>query len=257
VHTARALHIIQYEDFDWGVARRWLPINIFFICMLFTSTLSLKYLTVHMVTIFKNLTNVFIVYGEWAFLGQQVTSGVILSLLLMVLGSVMGGITDLELNWLGYGWMAANCLATAGYTLYMRGAAKNFDISEFGMAFYNNALSLPLLATMSILTGEVDTITSFSGWYDPLFILAILFSGSLGFAMSLSSFWLVSVTSATTYAVVGALNKFPLAILAIFLFKSVVTLSGSISILLGIGGGLVYTRARYVMNAAVKKRANV
>ena len=61
--------------FDPKVAREWLPVNLLFCAMLMTGFLSLKALAVPMVTIFKNLTNVVILAGDWYFHGASISSG--------------------------------------------------------------------------------------------------------------------------------------------------------------------------------------
>ena len=61
--------------FQRDVAVEWLPVNLLFCAMLMTGFLSLKALSVPMVTIFKNLTNVVILAGDWYFHGQNISTG--------------------------------------------------------------------------------------------------------------------------------------------------------------------------------------
>lgn len=84
--------------FDARVAVQWLPVNVFFVAMLSTGFLSLKHLNVPMVTIFKNLTNVGIMWGEWSFYGQAVSGGAILSCAIMVLGAVLAAANDITFS---------------------------------------------------------------------------------------------------------------------------------------------------------------
>lgn len=59
---------------------------------------SLKFLNVPMVTIFKNLTNVLIMWGEWSFYGQTVTSGAIWSCVVMIIGAVLAAANDITFS---------------------------------------------------------------------------------------------------------------------------------------------------------------
>lgn len=68
-------------------------------------------------TVFKNMTNLLIAYGDWYFFGERVTSAIVMSFGLMVVGSVLTGYYDLEFDAVGYAWMSANCIAQVG-TLY-------------------------------------------------------------------------------------------------------------------------------------------
>lgn len=71
VESARLLNIVEYPTFSWKTAKQWLPVNLFFISMLVTGFLSLVYVSVPMVTIFKNLTNLVTVFGDWYLFNEE------------------------------------------------------------------------------------------------------------------------------------------------------------------------------------------
>ena len=71
VEIARLLRIVEYPPLNWKTARSWLPVNVLFIGMLLTGFLSLVYVSVPMVTIFKNLTNLVTVTGDWYFFEEK------------------------------------------------------------------------------------------------------------------------------------------------------------------------------------------
>ena len=63
----------------------------------------------------------------------------------------------------------------------------------------------------------------------------------IGAVMTMASFWCMRMTSPTTYSVVGALNKVPLAILSMYIFEQYPSNLGAIGIACALGGGLMYT----------------
>lgn len=67
---ARVMNLIDYPGLSWPIMKQWLPVNLFFISMLFTGFLSLVHASVPMVTIFKNVTNLFTVFGDWYLFGE-------------------------------------------------------------------------------------------------------------------------------------------------------------------------------------------
>ncbi len=71
VESARFLKFVEYPSFQWSLAKQWLPVNLFFISMLITGFLSLVYASVPMVTIFKNLTNLITVSGDWYLFNEE------------------------------------------------------------------------------------------------------------------------------------------------------------------------------------------
>ncbi|KAG0483502.1 hypothetical protein HPP92_011586 [Vanilla planifolia] len=58
------LRIISIEPLTWRLVRVWLPVNVIFVGMLVTSTFSLKYMNVAMLTVLKNVANVITAIGE-------------------------------------------------------------------------------------------------------------------------------------------------------------------------------------------------
>jgi GDP-mannose transporter len=76
--------------------------------MLSTSGFALQYLSVPMVTVFKNFTVCFIAYGDQIFFKANHSKMVVFSLALMIFGSLLSAATDLSFNLYGYLWMAGH-----------------------------------------------------------------------------------------------------------------------------------------------------
>lgn len=68
---AKYFKLIECEDLSVGIMKEWLPVNILFLAMLFTGFLSLVYSSLPIVTIFKNMTNLFTVAGDYYFFGEK------------------------------------------------------------------------------------------------------------------------------------------------------------------------------------------
>lgn len=243
VEGAKLMQMVEYPAFNFSTARSWLPLNLLFIGMLVTGFLSLVYVSVPMVTVFKNLTNLITVSGDVYFFGETVSYLTIASVVLMTLGAVLAGANDLEFHALGYFWMVLNCLCTAGYVLYMRFASTNIKLPRFGMVYYNNLLSAMLLLPACIANGEMGALL------DPTimtreFVFWNCIAGFLGFYLNFASLWCVAVTSATTYAVVGALNKVPITILGFVLFNAKMTHQGIMYVAVASFGGLLFGYAK-------------
>lgn len=162
---------------------------------------------------------------------------------MVVIGAVLAGWTDIHFTASGYAWMLVNCLITASYVLYLR-AAVTLDVSTHDKAFYNNLLMVPVALLLAAATGEIPLALTSEEWSNGNFIATVVFSGSVGFLLNLASIWCVACTSASTYSMIGALNKVPLSVLGVLVFSEPITLRTAIFILLSLLGGVMYTRAR-------------
>ncbi|CAN0181987.1 unnamed protein product, partial [Ectocarpus fasciculatus] len=98
VEGSRMKGLVQYEPFNMATAMRWFPIAIFFSTMLLSSFLSMQYMGVPMVTVFKSLTNIIIVTGDYFWHSQIATPLVLLSLAVMTFGAIFASWSDMEFS---------------------------------------------------------------------------------------------------------------------------------------------------------------
>jgi len=248
LHISRVTGVVSFEQFQFEIAKKWLPTSCLFVAMLFTSTKSLGYLSIPTVTVCKNLTNILVAYGDFYLNGQVVSPGILFALVMMVLGSLLAGWTDLEFSLEGYVWMLANCVSTAAYALYIKKAKQDTNLGEWGMAFYNNLLTVGIVFPLCVVSGELINLNDFPYLHDSGFLAALLLSGGVGMALSLATFWCVSATSPTSYSIIGSLNKIPLTVLSFFVFKTALSTSNALSIAFGLFSGIVYSYVKYRAN---------
>ncbi|KAK3211730.1 hypothetical protein Dsin_016436 [Dipteronia sinensis] len=245
------LGIISTEPLTWRLIKVWLPVNFIFVGMLITSMFSLKYINVAMVTVLKNVTNVITALGEMYLFSKHHDSRVWAALFLMIISAISGGITDLSFHAVGYSWQIINCFLTAAYSLTLRRVmdtakqvTKSGNLNEFSMVLLNNTLSLPLGVLLIFVFNEVDYLSKTPLLRLPSFWLVMTLSGFLGLAISFSSMWFLHQTGATTYSLVGSLNKIPLSVAGILLFKVPTSLENAASIFFGLLAGVIFARAK-------------
>ncbi|RKP06466.1 GDP-mannose transporter [Thamnocephalis sphaerospora] len=241
---------VKYQALTVENAQKWFRVSLAMALMLYTSVKSLQYLSVPLFTIFKNLTIILVAYGERIMFRNKVTSLMLASFCLMVLSSVIGGWNDISFSVDGYVWMALNCMASAMYVLFMRGVIKSMGFKDFDTVYYNNAMTAPLFLALSALTEDWPSFTQYY-FYDKdnvgemhSLAGAMLLSGVASFGIGYASSWCIRTTNSTTYSMVGALNKLPIAVFAMFYFGDKMTVGGALAVLLGFLAGLIYTQAK-------------
>ncbi|KAK9820437.1 hypothetical protein WJX72_010350 [[Myrmecia] bisecta] len=252
VKTAHLLGHIRLEPFSVKIVKVWFPVNLIFVGMIWTSFFALKLLGVPMATVLKNLTNLFVIAGDYLFYGKTYGTAVWLTLLLMGISAVCGAFTDLAFNLEGYIWQLINCLFTAAYSLYLRGVmdkvvpltVNKTKLDEFSMVFYNNLLSLPLIFGLIIIYGEQNTIMNEPALWNPYFQFAALISALVGFCISFASLWFLSTTTPTTFSLVGSLNKIPVALIGLVAFNTPWNVENVASVLVGLASGAIFVKAK-------------
>jgi GDP-mannose transporter len=111
------------------------------------------------------------------------------------------------------------------------------------MVFYNNVLSLMFLLPICLLKGE------YTMWFNQdmlssRFIVLNVLAGLFGCALNFASLWCVTSTSATTYAIVGSVNKVPITILGFFIYSVKMTNEGVVFVVMATLGGFVYAYSK-------------
>lgn len=256
IGTLKSFGIITYRQFNKEEAKKWSPIAFLLVAMIYTSSKALQYLSIPVYTIFKNLTIILIAYGEVIWFGGQVTAMALSSFLLMVFSSVIAyygdnaaakSSDDTFALYLGYFWMFTNCFASAAFVLIMRKRIKLTNFKDFDTMYYNNLLSIPILLICSFVFEDwssANVSLNFPADNRATTITAMVLSGASSVGISYCSAWCVRVTSSTTYSMVGALNKLPIALSGLIFFDAAVNFWSVSSIFVGFVAGLVYAVAK-------------
>lgn len=124
--------------------------------------------------------------------------------------------------------------------------------------FYNNLLTIPILFVASIAVEDwssTNVVKNFPVDTRNTIIAAMIFSGLSSVFISYTSAWCVRVTSSTTYSMVGALNKLPIAVSGLIFFDAPVTIPSVSAIFVGFVSGIVYAVAKVRQNSKPKTGA--
>jgi GDP-mannose transporter len=239
--------IEHYPSLTWEVARSWAPVNLFFCAMLFTGMASLQTNSVPMVTVFKNITNIITTAGDYFFFGNKPDLLVIAAFGIMLFGALAAAWNDMSISSVGLFWMGANCVATAGYVLYMKFATVNVKLTKFGMVYVNNVLCVVFLLPAAMMKNEIVTYLNTTAIHTPDYFFKNVFAGFVGFFLNYASLSCVQAAGPTTYAIVGSLNKIPVAFLGYILFDNVISYDTCCYIAVSMFGGFLYSYAQIKM----------
>jgi len=113
--------------------------------------------------------------------------------------------------------------------------------------FYNNVLTIPVLLVASLIAEDwsaANLAKAFPPESRNSIFAAMIFTGAASIFISYTSAWCVRATSSTTYSMVGALNKLPIAVSGLVFFNAPVTIPSVSAIFVGFVSGLVYAAAK-------------
>lgn len=260
VFGLKSLGLVKYRSYNNEDAKKWFPIAFLLVLMIYTASKAMQYLSVPVFTIFKNLTIVIIAYSEVIWFKAKITPMIMGSFGLIILSSVVAAWSDIapstsstgapvesSFNILGYFWMFANCFSQASFVLFMNKRIKVLGFQDMDTTYYNNLLSIPVLIVWSLIFEDwsaANVAKNFPPESRSAVIFMMVVTGVLSIGISYCAGWCIRVTSSTTYSMVGALNKLPIAVLGLLFFDNVVTFKKVFAIALGFAAGVVYSIAK-------------
>lgn len=127
---------------DMSRLKRIALVNLLFVAMTSANAYSVKLLAIPMVSLLKNCQVVLVCFLEFLILKAKPSALSMVSLLIIVIASVCGSLTDLEFNLRGYLWMCTAILSSSLYYISIKYAFKQKQVQEFTLIFYNNLFSV-------------------------------------------------------------------------------------------------------------------
>jgi drug/metabolite transporter (DMT)-like permease len=139
----------------------------------------------------------------------------------------------------GMFWLLAWWLLLAAQMTYGKHLTDSISMSQWERVFYTNALAIPPTIVLYYVTGENQM--DMADGEGAMFYLAL--SCVVGVAISYSGWKCRSVITATTFTLVGVLNKMATIMFTIIVWPSDFSLLKTVSLLACVGFGLLYVDA--------------
>jgi len=202
----KRFNIITYSTINARTAIKTSPLSISFLGMVLTGLGALKYLNIPMFNALRRVTTLFTIAGESYLLNVHSSSSVRWSCYLMVVGAVVAALYDFDFSLIGYLLVGLNCLFTAAYLLSIAKFGKQ-GLNSFGLMYYNNIQSLPLVILLCWWNGDFAVFAGYPYLADVGFWVCFLFQSALAFLLNYSIFLCTNINSALATSVTGQIKN--------------------------------------------------
>lgn len=202
----------------WALAKQLLPMALGWVTYGISGIIALKYLNVPMFSAFRRFTTIMVMYGEYQLRGRLPPGNQQAAVLVMCVGAMMSGLTDLAFSLPGYCWVFTCAASTALYLLFIDKLGRESGLNDFGLLFYNNALSLPFMLIALVFSGELSEVPLYPRLYDLDFQIFFVVSAMQAFLLNFMIFLCTRVNSPLITAVTGTAKDLFLNILGMTLF---------------------------------------
>lgn len=151
------------------------PLAIFWCLNVLSGIFTLQYMSIPMFSTLRRLTTLIVLIGEHVLLRKYATRPVWVAVIIMTLGALIAGISDLDFNPVGYMCVTVNNLCTAAYLLLIQVTKRDLQVSNLQLLFLMNLCSLPFLV-VTCLIFDAQLVLSYAYLRDPSFLMVLFCS---------------------------------------------------------------------------------
>eukprot|EP01052_Picozoa_sp_SAG31_P021961 SAG31_NODE_1724_length_7442_cov_3.433533_1_plen_703_part_00 len=223
--------------------------SLLFALSIFTNIHALQHSNVETVIVFRSATPIAVAFCDTVLLGREHPSLLSFGGICMILAGAIGYVLvdsqfAMESFW-AYQWVSSYYVITVAIMTYGKFITSDSVLSLSGSVAYSNALSLPVMLALMVLSDETSALkqidfqlllTTTAPWW-------LLASCVVGTGISYAGWWCRSQISATSFTIVGVVNKaLTIGISSFIDWGTKTSLTGLLCLGVVIGGGLVYTQ---------------
>lgn len=231
----RAMTCGKFSDFV-----KWSVVPFFYTSVLASGIWALKVTTVSTVLILRNVLPLFTLVGEKLILNKSnpITLNVVLSMLVVVFGSVLYAWQNVSVSRHAIGFVMLNCVLVVLDRLVQRSllASPDFSLSPAFCMLVNNTVGIFLMALLAICNSEMWQWPQAMSTADATVWFWIVLTGINGCCLGYLGIRTQKLVSATSFLMLQNANKVVLILLSVAIFGdalSGVPLAGCILSMLG------------------------
>lgn len=244
----------QFLEANREQMRTWLVVPMFFAGMLCSSFYTFEYISLSLLTVVRNLTPLVVLPIERSMMPAdqqpQITNAMIMSILIMLAGTMVytGGLKDLSI--IGVSFAIANMFLASSDRLIQRRLLTQEckSLPSSVCVIINNSVGIIPCVLLAFATHEVhETLTPEhkAQWHDPRIMVLLLLSGCAGIGICYMGFECQRVISATSFFVMSNVAKIAVVACGVLFFgdpiKSPMAVAG---LALSLGGSCLYSHTQ-------------
>lgn len=253
IYGAAFFKILDVDAIKWEYAKPYILYVVFFSTGIYCNMRSLNISNVETVIVFRALSPMVVAFLDALFLGREWPSRRSWAgLTILVAGAYGYAAHDEKFQTQGYNayaWPTLYTLIIALEMAYGKKIVKDVPLeTRSGPVIYTNLIGFVPMLLLANVGSEYSKFWEFfwgemGGKFSPLAILLLALGSFVGTGIGYSGWWCRSLVSATSYTLIGVVNKCLTILLNTFIWDQHANPGGIFSLFICIAGGLIYKQA--------------
>jgi len=225
IYLASKLGLVSIQHVSWSTVKSYVVVALAFFLTLFSNVKVLQYANVETFIVFRASTPLAVAVLDYVFLGRELpTRRSSISLFCLLLGAVSYVRADSHFEVRAYFWVFCWFVLFCFDQIFIKHVVDSTETSSWTNSFWTNTLATIPAFLLVLIRAEHNVKLSGIATY---FVTA---SCLVGVAMSLSSFHLRGLVSATYFTIVGTVCKILSVIINYFIWDKHASITGLASL---------------------------
>jgi GDP-mannose transporter len=238
---------IHVDDFEWSKVKPYMIYTVAFVFSIYANMKALSHSNVETVIVFRACSPISVTIIEYLLMDRQLPNfRSAMSLLVVVAGAFYYCITDSQLLFDGfsaYYWVFIYFLLITFEMTYGKQITSSVQLNVLGSVLYTNSLAAVPMFLLGFSNGEYANLGTSLSELPIQGVLVLLFSCIAGTLIGYTGWLCRGMVSATTYTLVGVVNKFFTVLLNVYIWDKHSTSTGIAAVCVCLLAGTFYQQA--------------
>jgi len=242
VKTCGAFGLLEVDALSFEKVRRFWGVSFLFAACLYTNVMALKFANVETLIVFRSLSPIAVSLCDFFFMDMELPNlRSWIALISIVIGAAAYVYYDGDLKLNSYVWVIAYFVSIVAEMVYVKHVISEVKMTTWGRVYYNNLLSMLPVMILGFIFNDFEKLADNEWSIEASSFL--LLSCLVGVGISYAGFYLRALITATSFTVVGVVNKLATTVVNTLIWDKHANSYGIAALLLCILGGTFYQQS--------------
>jgi GDP-mannose transporter len=242
VKLSGSFGMLQVDALSWEKVKAFWGVSFLFATCLYTNVMALKSANVETLIVFRALSPIAVSVCDFFFMNMELPNlRSWIALITIVIGAAAYVFFDGDFKLDSYVWVLAYFVSIVAEMVYVKHVITKVEMTTWGRVYYNNLLSIVPVLAFGFIFNDYQNLLDHTWTAESIIFLSL--SCVVGVGISYAGFYLRAMITATSFTVIGVVNKLATTVVNALIWEKHANMYGLIALLFCILGGTFYQQS--------------